>query len=88
MKGTVHLSNFQKQQYTHYLESQLEKFSAFMLSQKKDNERNKSLQAVIDRLEDNIRQLNDRIKMLEFYQKQNFKQCDRITNDNHKAADL
>ena len=31
------LSNFQKEQYTSYLETQLEKFSAFMLSQKKEN---------------------------------------------------
>lgn len=29
------LSTFQKEQYTQYLETQLEKFSAFMLSQKK-----------------------------------------------------
>jgi len=32
---TIQLSQFQQQQYTQYLESQLEKFSAFMLSQKK-----------------------------------------------------
>ena len=35
MKQTQYLSNFQKEQYTHYLECQLEKFSTFMLSQKK-----------------------------------------------------
>ena len=37
------LSSFQKEQYTQYLETQLEKFSAFMLSQKKENERYQTL---------------------------------------------
>jgi hypothetical protein len=31
------LSNFQKEQYTQYLEQQLEKLSAFMVLQKKEN---------------------------------------------------
>lgn len=43
MKASTHISNFQKDQYTVYLETQLEKFSAFMLSQRKENEKNQLL---------------------------------------------
>jgi hypothetical protein len=46
MKHT-HLSNYQKEQYTNYLETQLEKFSAFMLSQRKENDRYKNLESII-----------------------------------------
>ena len=32
--------------------------------------------------------MTDRIKMLEYYQKQNFKQCERIQNQNVKSNEL
>lgn len=43
MKGTQYLSQFQKDQYASYLETQLEKFSTFMLTQRKENEKYRHL---------------------------------------------
>ena len=64
MKTQQHLSNFQKEQYTVYLETQLEKFSAFMLAQKKDNERGRHLEDLIEGMNKTIYSLTERIKML------------------------
>lgn len=67
MKHTQ-LSQFQKEQYTAYLETQLEKFSAFMLGQKKENERYKLLEELISHHTGLLEQVQAKVKMLDFYQ--------------------
>ena len=69
------LSTFQKEQYTQYLETQLEKFSAFMLSQRKENEKYNTLETVIGQQSEEILRLSEKIRLLELYQKENFRHC-------------
>ena len=58
------LSNFQKEQYTQYLETQLENLSAFMLSQKKENEKFKLWESTIAKQNEKIHELEAKINLL------------------------
>lgn len=84
----AHLSDFQKEQYTIYLETQLEKFSAFMLAQKKDNQRCMHLEDLIETMGRNITQLTERIQLLEFYQKENFRQSQKMQTECAKTVEF
>lgn len=59
-----------------------------MLTHKKDNERTKHLEDLIEVMTNTVHNLTERIKMLEFYQQENFKQCERMQTDNAKTVDI
>jgi hypothetical protein len=88
MKNNQYLSQFQKEQYTTYLEGQLEKFSAFMLAQRKENEKYKSIEDILSQHQKSIGQMKDQIELLEVYQHQNLQNCEHINKKMAKVEEL
>lgn len=78
MKGSQYLSQFQKDQYTAYLESQLEKFSSFMLAQRKENDKYRNLEEIITQHNNSLAQIKGQIELIEVYQHQNLQNCEYI----------
>jgi DNA repair ATPase RecN len=78
MKGAQYLSQFQKEQYANYLESQLEKFSAFMLAQRRENERWKQLEDRLAHHDTSLLQLKGQLQLVEVYQHQNLQNCEHV----------
>lgn len=65
--ATAYLSQYQKEQYTAYLETQLEKFSAFMLAQRKDNEHQRMLEDAVAHQQATINELTSRVDLLHLF---------------------
>lgn len=78
MKGSQCLSQFQKDQYAAYLESQLEKFSSFMLAQRKENDKYQQLEQIIAQHHNSLTQMKGQIELIECYQHQNLQNCEHI----------
>jgi hypothetical protein len=62
------LTEQSQEQYTQYLEDQLEKLSSFMLYQKKENQKYNQLTQLMQDQNDKIKFLNDKVLLLELYQ--------------------
>jgi septal ring factor EnvC (AmiA/AmiB activator) len=78
MKAPQHLSQFQKDQYASYLESQLEKSGTFMLTQRKENEKYRHLEDMITQQHHSISNIKQQIELIEVYQHQNLQNCEHI----------
>ena len=64
------MSSFQKEQYIEYLEGQLERFSAFMVSQRKENDRFRAIEELLEYQSNLIHGLTNKVELLETQQAQ------------------
>ena len=55
------MSAFQREQYVEYLEGQLERFSSFMVGQRKENERFKTIEELLEYQSTLIHSLNNKV---------------------------